>query len=148
MAYLVLARKHRPTSFDDIVGQEQRDGTLEIDHAGETFNLETGTTSVAVGLTLTNGTLVVPYNAHGSLSVHTLQEDGECKITHRRLSHGAIVTDSLVTELAGVEAEAIDLEHDIYQLHVEDMPVIQRYGATRNSQSLARPVSPWSSPAF
>jgi phosphohistidine swiveling domain-containing protein len=72
-----------------------------------------------------DGTLIVPYKALGNLSIHILQTNGEHRIVSRRLQHGAIITDNMVADVAGVQGEVIDLEREIYQLDVEGMPVIQ-----------------------
>ncbi len=70
-------------------------------------------------------TLVVPYDAHGRLSVYHLQTDSTQLVNQRRLTHGTMVTDNLVAELAGLQGEVIDIEKEIYELHVDDMPAIQ-----------------------
>jgi enolase len=72
-----------------------------------------------------NGTLIVPYNAHGRLSIYALKDDSEQLIKKLRLPHGTLITDNLIRELAGSGDEVIDLEREIYHLHVEDMPAIQ-----------------------
>jgi hypothetical protein len=71
------------------------------------------------------GGLVIPYNAHGSLSVHVLQPDGENSVIHHELCHGSIITDGLVSSLTGIQGEPIDLEKEIYHLHLDDMPAVQ-----------------------
>ncbi|NIP18566.1 MAG: hypothetical protein GWM87_10700 [Xanthomonadales bacterium] len=54
--------------------------------------------------------LIVPYDAHGRLSIYVVRE-GESRIaTSLRLPHGTLVTDAMVAELAGIEGEAIDLD--------------------------------------
>jgi len=70
-------------------------------------------------------TLIVPYDAHGRLSIYALQGDSEHLIAQLRLPQGTLITDALVAELAGLQGEAIDLEHDIYRLEIDDMPAIQ-----------------------
>jgi hypothetical protein len=70
-------------------------------------------------------TLIVPYDAHGSMSIYALRADSEQLIKQLRLPHGTLVTDALVAELAGLQGEVIDLEKEIYHLHVDDMPTIQ-----------------------
>jgi enolase len=70
-------------------------------------------------------TLIVPYDAHGRLSIYILQGDSERLVTHMRLPHGTIITDALITDLAGIQGEVIDLEREIYHLEVDDMPAIQ-----------------------
>jgi len=69
--------------------------------------------------------LIVPYDAHGRLSVYVLQEDSEQLIKELRLPHGTLVTDALIAELAGLNGNVIDLEREIYHLHIDDMPAIQ-----------------------
>ena len=70
-------------------------------------------------------TLIVPYDAHGSLSIYALREDSEQLLTQLRLPHGTLITDELIGELAGLRGEVIDLEREIYHLEFEDMPEIQ-----------------------
>lgn len=70
-------------------------------------------------------TLIVPYNAHGRLSIYALKTDSEQIIKKLRLPHGTLITDALILELAGSGHEVIDLELEIYHLHVKDMPAIQ-----------------------
>ena len=70
-------------------------------------------------------TLIVPYDAHGRLSIYALHDDSEQLITQRRLPHGTLVTDALVSQLAGQQGEVIDIEQAIYHLDVGDMPTIQ-----------------------
>ncbi len=70
-------------------------------------------------------TLIVPYDAHGRLSLYLLQEDSEQLAAQQRLPHGSLITDKLIAELAGMSGELIDLEREIYHLEVDDMPAIQ-----------------------
>jgi len=70
-------------------------------------------------------TLMVPYDAHGRLSIYALREDSEQLVKQLRLPHGTLVTDALIAELSGFEGEIIDLEREIYHLHLDDMPTIQ-----------------------
>jgi len=70
-------------------------------------------------------TLIVPYDAHGNLSIYALREDSAQLIKQLQLPHGTLVTDALITELAGSQGEVIDLEREIYHLHIDDMPTIQ-----------------------
>jgi enolase len=70
-------------------------------------------------------TLVVPYDAHGRLSIYLLKNDSEQLVKKLRLPHGTLITDALIIELAGLGNEVIDLEREIYHLHVDDMPTIQ-----------------------
>ena len=70
-------------------------------------------------------TLIVPYNAHGRLSIYALQQGSEQLVKRLRLPHGTLITDALVHDLAGLKGEAIDLEREIYHLDFGDMPVIQ-----------------------
>ncbi len=69
--------------------------------------------------------LIVPYDAHGSLSIYAVHVDSEKPIEQLRLPHGTLITDTLITELTGVKGTVIDLEREIYHLHVDDMPTIQ-----------------------
>lgn len=69
--------------------------------------------------------LVVPYDAHGHLTIYRLQKDAEHVIEKLRLPHGTLITDALIIRLAGLGDEVIDLEREIYHLHVDDMPTIQ-----------------------
>ncbi|MCP4045997.1 MAG: hypothetical protein GY732_08425, partial [Gammaproteobacteria bacterium] len=69
--------------------------------------------------------LVVPYDAHGHLTIYLLQKDAEHVIEKLRLPHGTLITDALIIRLAGRGDEVIDLEREIYHLHVDDMPTIQ-----------------------
>jgi len=70
-------------------------------------------------------TLIVPYDTHGRLSIYALQQGSEQLIKQLQLPHGTLVTDALIAELAGLEGEVIDLEREIYHLHIDDMPTIQ-----------------------
>ncbi len=69
--------------------------------------------------------LVVPYDAHGHLTIYLLQRDAKHVIEKLRLPHGTLITDALIIRLAGQGDEVIDLEREIYHLHVDDMPTIQ-----------------------
>ncbi len=69
--------------------------------------------------------LVVPYDAQGRLSVYVLTEKSQKLVNELRLPHGTLVTDRLIADLTGVHGDAIDLEREIYHLHVDDMPTIQ-----------------------
>jgi enolase len=71
-----------------------------------------------------NETLIVPYNAHGRLSIYALRRDSEQLVKQVRLPHGTLVTDALVADLAGIQGDVIDLEREIYHIHVDDMPTI------------------------
>ncbi len=46
-------------------------------------------------------------------------------IKQLRLPHGTLITDKLIAELTGFKGKVIDLEREIYHLHVDDMPTIQ-----------------------
>ncbi len=70
-------------------------------------------------------TLIVPYDAHGKLTIYLLRESSEQLVTQLRLPHGSLITDEFVAELAGMQGEVIDLELEIYHLEVDDMPAIQ-----------------------
>jgi hypothetical protein len=69
--------------------------------------------------------LVVPYNAHGRLTIYRLKDGSQQLVARLRLPHGTLVTDKLISELAGADCEPIDLEREIYHLEFEDMPEIQ-----------------------
>jgi hypothetical protein len=69
--------------------------------------------------------LIVPFDAHGTLSVHEVSAGGDRRVALRRFPHGTLVTDALVAELAGTAGEPIDLEREIYYLDVDDMPAIR-----------------------
>ena len=69
--------------------------------------------------------LIVPYDAHGRLSIHAVQEDSTQIITQLRLPQGTLITDDLITELSGLRGEVIDLEREIYHLEIDDTPTIQ-----------------------
>jgi len=73
----------------------------------------------------TEDSLIVPYDAHGNLSIYALREGSEKLIKQLRLPHGTLITDRLIAELTGYQGTVIDLEREIYHLHVEDMPTIQ-----------------------
>jgi hypothetical protein len=69
--------------------------------------------------------LIVPYYAQGRLSVYVLTRDSQQLVSELRLPHGTLITDKLITDLAALQGDAIDLEREIYHLHVDDMPAIQ-----------------------
>ncbi len=69
--------------------------------------------------------LIVPYDAHGRLSIYVLSNDSQQLVASRRLPHGTLVTDELIADLAGEQGEVIDLERAIYHLEFDDMPTIQ-----------------------
>ncbi len=73
----------------------------------------------------TSDSLIVPYDAHGYLTIYALKEDSDAIIRQLRIPHGTLITDALITGLAGLEGEVVDLEREIYHLHIEDMPTIQ-----------------------
>ncbi|MGB5494270.1 MAG: hypothetical protein WBM97_07315, partial [Sedimenticolaceae bacterium] len=68
---------------------------------------------------------IVPYDAHGSLVIFAVSMDAEKIIKQLRLPHGTLITDALIAELTGIKGTVIDLEREIYHLHVDDMPTIQ-----------------------
>jgi enolase len=72
-----------------------------------------------------SGRLLVPYDAHGRLSVYALGSGHQEIIAELRLPHGSLVTDQRVTDLVGEKGSAVDLELEIYHLDVEKMPAIQ-----------------------
>ncbi len=69
--------------------------------------------------------LLVPYDAHGRLSIYVLGEDSSQIIRRLRLPHGTLVTDKLIFDLTGQSGDVIDLEREIYHLEVDDTPDIQ-----------------------
>jgi enolase len=69
--------------------------------------------------------LIVPYDAHGRLSIYLLRKDSQQLVATHRLPHGTLITDELVSDLTGVQGEVIDLEREIYYLEFNDMPAIQ-----------------------
>ena len=75
------------------------------------------------------GRLLLPYDAHGRLSIHAVQDGAAEKqvevLAEVRLPHGTLVTDRLVADLCGAQGEAIDLEREIYHLDIGEMPPIQ-----------------------
>ncbi len=73
----------------------------------------------------TQDSLIVPYDAHGRLSIYVLQKDSAQLAATRRLPHGTLITDKLISDLAGVQGEVIDLERELYHLEFDDMPAIQ-----------------------
>ena len=72
-----------------------------------------------------DNTLIVPFDAHGSLSIYAVSKDSQEVIKQVLLPHGTLITDALIAELSGFKGTAIDLEREIYHLHVDDMPTIQ-----------------------
>jgi hypothetical protein len=73
----------------------------------------------------TKDALIVPYDAHGRLTIYLLGEASEEVVARLRLPQGSLVTDSLIYELAGQRGELIDLDREIYHLNIENMPAIQ-----------------------
>jgi len=73
----------------------------------------------------TGGRLLVPYDAQGRLSIHAVGAEEARVVAETRLPHGTLITDARIAELAGEAGRAIDLEHEIYHLEVEQMPAIQ-----------------------
>ncbi|MCJ7815731.1 MAG: hypothetical protein MUP31_06740, partial [Xanthomonadales bacterium] len=68
--------------------------------------------------------LIVPYDTHGSLTIHEVKEESTRVIAKVRLPHGTLVTDDLVAKLSGRQGEVIDLEREIYHLDIDDTPAI------------------------
>ena len=58
----------------------------------------------------TEDCLIVPYDAHGSLTIYRVCLDSEKIIRQVRVPHGALTTDALFAELTGINGTAIDLE--------------------------------------
>jgi phosphoenolpyruvate synthase/pyruvate phosphate dikinase len=73
----------------------------------------------------TEDCLIVPYDAHGRLSIHAVLKDSTQLVAQLRLPNGTLVTDELVSELAGYKGEVIDIGREIYHLEIDDMPAIQ-----------------------
>ena len=73
----------------------------------------------------TKDSLIVPYDAHGRLLIHKLGCDSIRCFEQLRLPHGTLLTDAMVAGLTGLKGELIDLEVQIYQLHVDDIPMVQ-----------------------
>ena len=73
----------------------------------------------------TEESLIIPYDAHGRLSIHEVQEDSTRVIAELQLPQGMLITDDLVAELSGRRGVAIDLEKEIYHLDIDDTPAIQ-----------------------
>jgi hypothetical protein len=69
--------------------------------------------------------LLVPYDAHGLLTVVELGENSARDIIRQRLPHGTLITDGMIAALTGRGGEVIDLEDEIYNLNIEDMPAIR-----------------------
>ncbi|HSM11963.1 MAG TPA: PEP/pyruvate-binding domain-containing protein, partial [Lysobacter sp.] len=69
--------------------------------------------------------LLLPYDAHGRLSVHAVEDDSIEVVAELRLPHGTLITDRLVADLSGVHGEPVDLEREIYHLDIGEMPAIQ-----------------------
>lgn len=69
--------------------------------------------------------LIVPYDAHGMLSVYLLENDS-CHLLNRLdLSHGTLITDDLIASLCGYKGTVVDLDREIYHLEIDDTPNIQ-----------------------
>jgi len=71
------------------------------------------------------GKLLVPYDAQGRLSIHAVQDGDTQVVAEVRVPHGTLITDKRVAELAGESGQAIDLEHEIYHLDLDQLPTIQ-----------------------
>ncbi|MBT8063528.1 MAG: hypothetical protein KJN94_00805 [Gammaproteobacteria bacterium] len=69
--------------------------------------------------------LIVPYDAHGALSVYRVQHDGSECIARLRMPNGTLVTDAMIADLAGETGEPVDLERAIYDLDIESLPAVQ-----------------------
>jgi enolase/phosphoenolpyruvate synthase/pyruvate phosphate dikinase len=69
--------------------------------------------------------LVVPYDTHGHLTLYVLRDGSEPPALEIRLPHGTLLNDTLISELAGVEAEVIDLGAEIYPKDFEQAASIQ-----------------------
>ena len=69
--------------------------------------------------------LIVPYDAHGSLSIYVVQQG--FRRTHQAGSPAPRHTDHRCPDrrTGRDQGIAIDLEREIYHLHVDDMPTIQ-----------------------
>jgi enolase len=73
----------------------------------------------------TDDALLIPYDAHGRLTVYLVREAGSEVVASLRLPHGTLVTDAMIGSFAGISGTAIDLERKIYHLDPGDMPIIQ-----------------------
>jgi enolase len=73
----------------------------------------------------TGDSMIVPYNAHGRLSIHAVTENSTQVITQLRLPQGTLSTDDLLADLAGQLGDVVDLECEIYHLNIDDTPAIQ-----------------------
>ena len=69
--------------------------------------------------------LIVPYDAHGMLSIYHLKEDSSRVLSQLNLPHGTLITDQLLGTLSGLKGHVIDLDREIYDLKIDDMPEIQ-----------------------
>jgi hypothetical protein len=69
--------------------------------------------------------LVVPYDAHGLLSIYTVSEESAPVTREASLPPGTLITDRMIAGFAGPLDEVIDLEREIYHLDIEDTPAIQ-----------------------
>ena len=69
--------------------------------------------------------LIVPYDAHGMLSIYLLKEDSSQVLSQLNLPHGTLITDQLLGTLSGLKGNVIDLDHEIYDLKIDDTPEIQ-----------------------
>jgi enolase len=73
----------------------------------------------------TDDGLLVPYDAHGRLTIYLVRETGSEIVASLRLPHGTLVTDAMIGRFAGIGGKVIDLEPRVYYLDPRDMPVIQ-----------------------
>jgi len=73
----------------------------------------------------TGESLLIPYDAHGRITVHEISERSDRVVAQARLPHGTLVTDRLIATLSGRDGEVIDLRTDIYNLDIADMPTAQ-----------------------
>jgi enolase len=72
----------------------------------------------------TGASLIVPYDAHGRLTIHEITQESSSVIAEVRLPQGTLITDGLVAGLSGRQGEVIDLEREIYDLQIDDTPAI------------------------
>ena len=69
--------------------------------------------------------LIVPYDAHGKLSIYHLKEESSQVLSQLKLPHGTLITDQLLVTLSGLDGSIIDLDREIYDLKIDDTPEIQ-----------------------
>jgi enolase len=68
---------------------------------------------------------VMPFDAHGRISIYAVSTEGQQLLKEVRVPHGTLITDAMVSSLCGMQGEPVDLEREIYELHLDQMPAIQ-----------------------